>query len=123
MAAAVSNRVMKFLVALLFAFSMLGSDNPVVGTWDCVAVPDQGEQSNWTLVVKEVDGKLLGVLSNADGVELPLLEPKLEGDRFVFAVMINEQKYTAENQVAAGKLEGRYKGPEAEGVFHGKKRS
>jgi len=114
---------MKYLLALLFAVSVLASDNPIVGTWDCVAVSDQGETSNWTLVVKEVDGKLSGMLSNAEGVEFPLLDPKLDGDRFVFAVTINEQKYTSENKVGGDKFEGRYKGPEAEGVFRGKKRT
>jgi hypothetical protein len=112
---------MKYLLALLFAFSLLGSNNPVVGTWDCVAVPDQGDTTSWTLVVKEVDGKLAGTLSGADGVELTLIDPKLDGDRFVFAVMINEQKYTAENKLSGAKFEGTYKGAEATGVLRGTK--
>ena len=112
---------MRYLLALFFAFALLGAENPVVGTWDCVAVPDQGDTSNWTLVVKEVEGKLTGTLTSSDGAELPLVDPKLDGDRFVFAVMVNEEKYTAENKVSGDKLEGRYKGAQATGVFRGTK--
>jgi len=43
--------------------------------------------------------------------KFPLLGPKLDGDRFVIAVTINEQEYTAENEVGGDKVEGRFKGP------------
>jgi len=99
-----------------------GAASPIVGTWDCTATPDQGDVSNWTLVVKEIDGKLSGALTSPDGAELPLVNPKLDGNRFVFTVMINGESYTAESKVDGAKFEGRYKGPDAAGSFRGTKR-
>jgi hypothetical protein len=112
---------MRYLLALLFVFALAAAENPMVGTWDCVATPDQGDVSNWTLTVKEVDGKLSGTLTNADGAVFALVDPKLDGNRFVFTVMIGDETYTAENKIDGKKLDGRYKGPQT-GAFRGTKR-
>ena len=102
--------------------TMWAAENPVVGTWDVTATPDQGEKTVWTLVVKEADGKLSGTLSNAEGAELPLVNPKLDGKQFQFTLMINGQPYTVENKIDGKKIEGKFKGPDAAGSLVATKR-
>jgi len=108
-----------FLTIVLFAPVLCrAAENPVVGTWDCVGTDDQGQSSNWTLVVKEEGGKLGGTLSGDPG-EFTLVDAKLDGNSFTFKVIVNEETYTVDAKVDGNKVEGKYKGPEAGGTIKG----
>jgi hypothetical protein len=103
-------------VLLLVPAIIWAADNPVVGKWECVATDDQGQQSNWTLVVTEEDGKLKGTLSG-DAGEFPIADAKLDGNMFSFKVVVNEVSYAVEGTLDGNKLDGKYKGPEANGTI------
>jgi len=113
-------------LTLFLALLMIGAvpsraaDNPVVGTWDVVSTDDAGQASNWTLTVKEDDGKLTGSLSGDPG-EFSLVDAKLEGNAFTFKVVVNEASYEVDTTIDGSKLEGKYKGPEATGTLKGTK--
>lgn len=112
-------------ILLLGSFGSVVSkaaDNPVVGTWDAVGTDDAGESSNWTLVVKEDNGKLGGTLSGDPG-EFTIVDAKLDGNSFTFKVVVNEATYTVETTLTGNKFEGKYKGPESAGTLKGTKRS
>ena len=115
-----------FLTILLFvsvgSVVSWAADNPVVGTWDAVGTDEAGQSSNWTLIVKEDDGKLAGTLSGDPG-EFPIVDAKLDGNSFTFKVIVNEATYTVETTIDGKKFDGKYKGPEAAGTLKGTKRS
>lgn len=107
-------------ILLLIPMASRAADNAVVGTWDVVGTDDAGQTANWTLVVKEDDGKLGGTLSGDPG-EFALVDAKLEGSAFTFKVVVNEATYTVETTIDGNKFEGKYKGPEATGSLKGTK--
>jgi hypothetical protein len=82
---------MKFLLALLAPFLLVaaGTDAPVVGSWDCTAADARGNQTQWSLVVKQDGGALSATLRSGDGYTLGLLDPKLEEGHFSFHFKIN----------------------------------
>ncbi len=108
------------LFLLLCASWVVAADNPVVGTWKVVSTGAGGEEMTWQLVVKEDGGKLSGTLSGDPG-EFPLVNPTLEGDKFTFQVTLDQVTYSVESKVSGKKLEGTYKGSEAEGKVSGTK--
>jgi hypothetical protein len=110
-----------FLIVLILGFGLCrAADSPVVGTWDCVSTDDAGQNSNWTLVVKEDDGKLSGTLSGDPG-EFAIVDPRLDGKTFTFKVVVNDATYSVETTLDGAKFEGKYKGPEASGTLKGSK--
>jgi hypothetical protein len=112
-----------FLTILLFSFAICwAADNPIVGKWDCVGTDDNGQPTNWTMVVKDDGGKLTGTLSGDPG-EFQLVDAKLEGDTFTFKVVVNDETYTVESKLTGNKVEGKYKGPEGSGTIKGTKAS
>ncbi len=108
------------LLLMVCASWVLAADNPVVGTWDLVSTGAGGEEMTWKLVVKEDGGKLSGTLTGDPG-EFPLVDPKLEGNKFTFQVTLDQVTYSVESKVSGKKLEGTYKGSEAEGKVAGTK--
>jgi hypothetical protein len=117
-------RIFTLLLAVLSIGLALcwAADNPAVGKWDCTATDDAGQASNWTLVVKEDDGKLSGTLSGDPG-EFDLADLKVDGNSFTFKVVVNDATYTVETTIDGNKLEGKYTGPEASGTIKATKQS
>jgi len=113
-----------FLAMVLSGFAAcLAADNPVVGKWDCISSAEGGEEQAWTLVVSEDGDKLSASLLGAHG-EIPLIDPKLEGNTFTFKVYVNANcTAEAKLQVEGKKLEGAFACPEARGTFKGTKQS
>ncbi|MGA2325182.1 MAG: hypothetical protein ABSH05_02745 [Bryobacteraceae bacterium] len=113
--------------ALLLALALLiccapvrAAENPVVGSWRVVSFGAEG--LTWTLTVKQHDGKLSGTLKGDRG-EFPLIDPKLDGNKFTFKVSVDDKIYSAEGKISGKSVEGVYKGPDDEGTFKGDKQS
>ncbi|HTT65863.1 MAG TPA: hypothetical protein VMG35_28630 [Bryobacteraceae bacterium] len=121
-------RKLTLFLFVVLTFLLVGSmaaraaDNPAVGTWDVVGTDDAGQSANWTLIVKEEDGKLAGTLSGDPG-EFNLVDAKVDGNQFTFKVIVNEETYSTEITIDGNKFEGKYKGPEAGGTIKGSKRT
>ncbi len=112
-----------FLAILLCGFGLCwAADNPAVGKWECTATDDAGQTSNWTMVVKEENGKLSGTLSGDPG-EFDIVDAKVEGNAFTFKVVVNDVSYTVETTIDGNKLEGKYSGAEASGTLKGTKQT
>jgi hypothetical protein len=112
--------VLSTLALLMCCVSVRAAENPVVGTWRVVSFGAEG--MTWTLTVKEQGGKLSGTLAGSLG-EFPLMDPKLDGDKFSFKISMDEKIYTAEGKISGKSMEGSYKGPDDEGTFKGEKQS
>jgi hypothetical protein len=110
------------LLALTGAVALAAAANAVVGTWQLVSDSPGGEQYNWTLVLKEDEGKLSGTMTGGPGA-YTLLEPKLEGETFTFKVTIDEQTYSIQAKISGGKFDGTWKGPGSQGTIKGTKQA
>ena len=112
--------VLAMLGLLICCASARTAENPVVGAWKVVSFGAEG--MTWTLTVKEQGGKLSGTLAGGLG-EFPLIDPKLDGDKFTFKISMDEKVYSAEGKISGKSIEGSYKGPDDEGAFKGEKQS
>jgi hypothetical protein len=121
---------MKSTLVLLLSMSLLGlaasspTDNPMVGKWDCVSKDVSSPEIHWTLVVADTDGKLSGSLIADSGDQIPLLEPKLDGDTFTFRIDVNPSCVVqAKVKVTGKKFDGSFGCAEASGSLKGTKQS
>jgi len=112
--------VLVMLGLLVCCAPVRAAENPVVGAWKVVSFGAEG--MTWTLTVKEQGGKLSGTLAGGLG-EFPLIDPKLDGDKFTFKISMDEKVYSAEGKISGKSIEGSYKGPDDEGAFKGEKQS
>ncbi|MFN7994756.1 MAG: hypothetical protein U0Q18_14205 [Bryobacteraceae bacterium] len=117
-------RTLTFLLTFfLLAFATTwAADSPIVGKWDCTSSDDAGQSYSWTLTVKDDGGKLTGTLSGDPG-DLELVDARLDGNSFTFKVVVNDNTYTVETTIDGNKIEGKYKGAEANGTLKGTKQS
>ena len=99
------------------------ADNPMIGKWNCASVDEKGMKLSWTMVVKQDGGHLSATLSAGDGTELPLIDPKLEGDTFAFKISINpEETVSVSVKVDGKKFAGGFSGKQSgKGSFEGAK--
>jgi hypothetical protein len=102
---------------MLAALALSAAADSVVGKWTLVATHATGERNEWTMTVKETDGKLSGNLSNANGVEVPMVAPTQTGDSFIFKLDLGGSVYTAEGKLDGKTLTGKYAGPEMSGTY------
>ena len=111
------------LAMVLSGFAAGAAENPVAGEWGCTSDDGSGQELTWTLVVKEDGGKLSGSLYGGPG-EIPLVDPKLEGNTFTFKIEVNTNcTVEAKLKIEGKKLEGTFGCAEARGSFKGVKRS
>ncbi len=116
-----------FLAILLFSFAVCwAAENPVVGKWDCRSNDGSGQDLTWTLLVKQDGGKLSGSLAGGPERpgEMPLIDPKLEGDTFTFKILVNDAcTVQATLKVDGKKLDGKFGCAEVNGTLKGVKQS
>lgn len=104
---------MKLVLALLAPVLLVaaGGDAPVVGAWDCIAADARGNQTQWSLVVKQDGGALSATLRSGDGYTLDLLDPKFEDGHFSFHFKINPtESIEVLLKLDGDYLEGRFAG-------------
>lgn len=94
---------------LVVLAAVLLAASPVAGTWKMIATPDSGDESSWTLVVKEEGGKLTGTLSGEMG-DYTLSDVKFENDTLSCKVTIDYDEFSVTAKVSGSKLEGTFKG-------------
>jgi hypothetical protein len=109
---------------MFLATICLAADNPIVGKWICTSNDGHGAEIDWTLTVKQDGGKLAGSLSGGhEAAELPLIEPKLEGNLFTFRVHVNDNCMLATKlKIEGNKFEGTFECPQVTGSMKGTKR-
>jgi hypothetical protein len=98
------------------------ADQTVVGKWDCTSTDDAGQESVWTLVVRDDGGKLAGSLIGDPG-EFELADVKLDGDAFTFKVLVGPDTYSVETRIHGKRLEGKFRGPESTGTLKATKQA
>lgn len=116
---------MRCALALLFALFLSGvsyaADNPMTGKWDCISKDASSPEMRWTMVISEAGGKLSGVLNGGQD-DIPLIEPKLEGDTFTFKIDVNPNCMVQGSvKVSGKKFDGTFGCTEAKGTFKGSK--
>lgn len=105
---------MMFLVTICWA-----ADNPIIGRWACKSNDGHGAERDWTLTVKQDGGKLAGSLSG-EAEEMPLIEPRLEGNLFTFKLHVNDNCMLATQlKIEGDKFEGTFACPEVTGTLKG----
>ncbi len=117
-----STAVLLAAAILLAPAALSGAGNPIVGKWACVSKSDSGPELQWTMVVAEDGGKLSGRFVGETGDEVPLVEPKFEGDTFSFKIDVNPSCIVdAKLKVTGDKFEGTFGCAEAAGTLKGTK--
>jgi hypothetical protein len=114
------------ILSIILSFGLAAyawGDNPMIGKWNCTSADEKGMKLSWTLVVKPDGDHLSATLSGGDGNELPLIDPKLEGDTFTFKISINpEETVSVTVKVDGKKFAGGFSGKASgKGSFEGAK--
>jgi hypothetical protein len=111
------------VMGLLLSALLLTAAGTPVGSWDCVsAAPGETGEMNWTLDIKEVDGKLTGTAGNDQG-QVAVDNLKFEDDTLTFSVSIESGTYDITLKVNGEKLEGNWKGGGETGAIKGTKKA
>ena len=111
---------------LLIAVTGYSADNPITGKWDCTSDDGSGQKLAWTLVVNQDGEKLSGSLIGGPDRpgEIPLVDPKVEGDTFTFKIDVNAGCTVEANlKISGRKLEGTFGCAEAKGTLKGTRQS
>jgi hypothetical protein len=112
-----------FFCVVLFALAcaVCQAQNPAVGKWDCTSDDGHGGVHDWTLTIKETEGKLSGSLVEAE-TEMPLITPKLDGKTLSFRTFINPNcTVLFEVTIEGKKFDGKFFCPEVTGTLKGAK--
>jgi hypothetical protein len=97
------------LVACLFALTAAAQDyKSLLGKWQMTSETD-GDPVNWTLVIKDVNGKP-GVFLTLEDAEQPAKGVVYEGGVLKFKAPYEGEDYDVELKLAADKLEGTWSG-------------
>jgi hypothetical protein len=116
-------RVLLTLALIGLGPACWAADNLAVGKWDCVSKAETGPEQTWTLSIKEDAGKLSGTLKDWQG-EIPLVDPKLEGNTLTFKIDVNPNCQAGFKATIEGnKLDGKFSCPEASGTLKGTRQS
>ncbi|HEX8985019.1 MAG TPA: hypothetical protein VF767_06305 [Bryobacteraceae bacterium] len=111
------------VMGLLLSALLLTAAGAPVGSWECVSVaPGSSGEMNWTLEIKEVDGKLTGTAGNDQG-EVAVDDMKFENDTLTFSVSLDSGTYEVTLKVNGEKLEGNWKGGGETGAIKGNKKA
>jgi hypothetical protein len=108
------------LVGMAIAVSAHAQDyKPLIGTWSMTS-ETSGDPVQWTLVLKESEGKLTGSLKTDEG-EQPAKDFSYANSTIKFKAPYQDQDYDVELKAAAGKLEGTWSGNGDSGKTYGTK--
>jgi hypothetical protein len=106
--------------AFLITLCLFAEDyKPLLGKWDMTSETN-GDPVNWTLVLKETDGKLSAILSAGQG-EAPAKSFTYEGGVLKFKAPYQGQDYDIELKSNGSKLEGTWSGGGDSGKVYGTK--
>ena len=114
--------LLSFTLLALTAVLLAAAANEAIGTWDVTSSANEGNEMNWTLVIKEDGGKLTGTISGEPG-DFTLEDVKVDGHTLTFKITIDAETYSSEVKISDGKLEGGYKGTSVKGTLKGTKKS
>ncbi len=106
---------------LLLAVVALAADAPV-GDWSCTSTAPGGGEINWTLSLKEVDGKLVGTAAGDEG-QIAIDDAKFEDDTLTFSVSLDSGTYDITLKPHGDKIEGSWKGGGETGAIKGTKKA
>ncbi|HTT63180.1 MAG TPA: hypothetical protein VMG35_15100 [Bryobacteraceae bacterium] len=105
--------VLVCLIAVLACAAMWAAGNPALGKWNCSSVGENGTKLDWSLEVTENAGQLAAT-ATLDGTDMPLLDPKVEGDTLTFKLRVNDHEVVSfELHIDGDKLTGRFEGTES----------
>ena len=106
------------LLPCLTMVSALGQDyKALIGKWNMTSETD-GDPVNWTLVLKESDGKLTGVLSSDQG-EMPAKDFTFVDGVLKFTAPYQGEDYDIELKATPEKLDGTWSGGGGSGKTSG----
>lgn len=115
--------VVALLALVLGSGWLMAAGKPIVGSWDCVATPPDGNETHFTIKVKEDGGKLIATATFAEGGEIQLTDPKFEKGTFSFKATIESGTYEVQLKLAGDKLDGTFKGADASGSIKGARKA
>ena len=108
------------LLACIVIVSALGQDyKALIGKWNMTSETDS-DSVNWTLVLKENDGKLTATLATDQG-EMPAKDFNFVDGVLKFKAPYEGQDYDIELKATQGKLDGSWSGGGASGKTTGTK--
>ncbi len=115
------SRMAVLLVALaLCGAALYAGDSPVTGKWDCRSVDERGTTVSWVLAVNQAAGGKLSATLAGDMGEIVLVDPKLDGEMFTFAIPLGPEKVDVKLKVSRDTLDGTFQGASAgTGTFKG----
>ena len=97
------------LMACIAPLAGLAQDyKPLLGKWSMTSEAN-GDSLNWTLILKEADGKLSASLASEQG-EMPVKEVSYSGGILKFKAPYEDNDYDVELTLVADKLEGTWSG-------------
>ena len=106
----------RLLPAALLSAAVFAAETPVDGKWTCTNIQPTGQESPWSLMIREDGGKLTGSLTDGEA-DVQLSKIKLAGSVLSFRFYINAKPYLFEGTIRGTRLEGKYSGPEAAGTL------
>ncbi|HWR52491.1 MAG TPA: hypothetical protein VN428_15370 [Bryobacteraceae bacterium] len=110
------------VLLLLVCGVVLAAECPAAGSWKISAVTPSGDEMQWTMVIKDTDGKLTGQLIGEPG-EFPLSDVAFADDTLK-AKLVVDTSYTIELKVDGNKLDGKWTNTEgASGSVKGQKQA
>lgn len=102
--------VLSYLAACLFALAAFAQDyKALLGKWSMTSETDGGESVNWTLVLKDDDGKLAAYLS-ADSGEQAAKNFSYKDGVLKFEAPYQGDYYDLDLKVSGDKLDGTWSG-------------
>lgn len=109
------------LLTVLTVFSVSAQDyKALIGRWSMASENEGGDPVNWTLVLKDSDGKLSGSLAAGEGEQIAK-NFSYENGVLRFKAPYQGQDYDIELKVVAGKLDGTWSGGGNSGKTSGAK--
>jgi len=106
----------RLLAAALLSAAVCAAETTVDGKWNCTNIQPTGQESPWSLLIREDGGKLIGSLTDGEA-DVQLSKVRLAGTVFSFRFYINAKPYTFEGKIDGARLEGKYSGAEAAGTL------
>ncbi len=108
------------LFVTAFALQARDDSKPLVGKWNMVSITPDGESLKWTLIVREVDGKLTGALASEDG-EASTKDFSFANGVVKFEAPYQGEYYEIELKFADGQLNGTWSNGSDSGKTSGTK--